>query len=488
MVGRWMRKRFGFALLALGVGVLGWWASGHDALRIQKFVTDRAAEVTAGSIHGAVTTVSGRDIRLSGLLNDTAEQKALMDGLMALPGRRVVTSDATVLETVAPYKMDVTKAEGLVATGFVPTEKTRTALMATLGESAKALVLAAGAPAGWEAAVTAGLAALAPLDFGKMSLSDGALTISGQALSPTEDAAVTAALAELPAGSWTKDVTVLDDGTPAAYSVDYSAASGATIAGKLPKGLDVAAIAAAMGLGSISGTVTQGVLGDAADPGLFGAFKSVLAQLETLTIAIAPDANRVSATVQADADPSAISAALVTGLAGFGISADDISVAVVGQSGENGATRVNAATGLNQRYMGDYWLDIPKITVGLAQCQASVDGVLADGKINFVTNSDQLGDGAVQIINRLGAVMIQCAEQGGLRALIGGHTDSSGDALENLGLSQRRAVTVRRELIARGVAPAALKSLGYGSAQPIADNATDDGKAQNRRTTIVWAE
>ena len=73
-----------------------------------------------------------------------------------------------------------------------------------------------------------------------MSLSDGALTISGQALSPTEDAAVTAALAGLPAGSWTKDVTVLDDGTPAAYSVDYSAASGATIAGKLPKGLDVA--------------------------------------------------------------------------------------------------------------------------------------------------------------------------------------------------------------------------------------------------------
>ena len=213
-----------------------------------------------------------------------------------------------------------------------------------------------------------------------------------------------------------------------------------------------------------------------------------MGQLETLQIAIAPDASAIKATVQADVDAAAVKTALVDGLAGFNIPADNIAVDIAAPSGENGGTRVNAATGANQRYMGDYWLDVPNIQVGLAECQTSVDRVLAASTINFVTNSDELGDGAVNAINALSAVMILCAEQGNLRALIGGHTDSSGDAQANLGLSQRRAVTVRRELISRGVEAGSLKAIGFGAEQPIADNATDEGKALNRRTTIMWAE
>lgn len=483
-----MRKLPGFLILLVGVAGLGWWAKGHDAVRIQNFVTDRAAEVVAGSIHGATTTVSGRDIHLSGILNGADEQTALMDALMALPGRRVVTSDATVLETVAPYSIEVVKGDGLTTAGFVPTEKMRAVLATTLGDAAKGLTLAAGAPASWDAMVSVGLTALGPLNTGKMTLSDTKMVITGEALGPTEEAAVDAALAGLPAGSWTKDITLLDDGTPAVYAIDYSASGGASISGKLLKGLDSASIAQAMGLGSLAGSVTQGLLGDAGDPGLFGVFKGVLGQLETLNIAFSPEAKSVKATVQDDVDAAAIKTALVDGLAAFNVSAGDVSVDIAAPQAENGATRVNAATGTNQRYMGTYWLDVPKINVGLKDCQASVDRVLSEGTINFVTNSDQLGDGAVKVINSLGSVMVICSEQGGLRAVIGGHTDSSGDALANLGLSQRRAVTVRRELIARGVDGTALKSLGYGAEQPIADNATDEGKAKNRRTTIVWAE
>lgn len=483
-----MRKILGIGILVLGVGVLGWWAKGHDALRMQQVVTDRAAEVVAGSIHGATTTVSGRDIQLGGILNGPEEQTALMEALQAVPGRRVVTSDAKVLDTASPFTLEVTKADGLSVKGFVPTEKTRADLAATLGDAASGLTLAAGAPAGWEAMAKAGLAALSPLKTGTMSLSDTTLRIRGEALGPAEKAALDAALAGLPAGSWTQEITLLDDGTPAAYRIDFTAASGASIAGKLPKGLDVAAIASAMGLGAISGTVTQGLLGEATDAVLFGAFKGLLGQLETLNISMAPDARVVTATVQADVDAPAVKSALVEGLAAFDIAAENVAVSVAAPTGENGVTRVNAATGANQRYMGDYWLDVPVIDVGLTDCQASVDRVLGEKTVNFVTNSDQLGDGAVTVINALSAVMIICAEQGGLHAVIGGHTDSSGDALANLGLSQRRAVTVRRELIARGVAATSLKALGYGAQQPIADNATDEGKALNRRTTVVWAE
>ena len=92
------------------------------------------------------------------------------------------------------------------------------------------------------------------------------------------------------------------------------------------------------------------------------------------------------------------------------------------------------------------------------------------------------------VINDLAAVMAVCAEGAGLRAEIGGHTDSSGDATANLGLSQKRAVAVRRELIARGVPAAALRAVGHGADVPVADNASEDGRAKNRRTTITWSK
>jgi len=114
--------------------------------------------------------------------------------------------------------------------------------------------------------------------------------------------------------------------------------------------------------------------------------------------------------------------------------------------------------------------------------------VLTKGTITFVTGSDQLDASALAIINDLAAVMAPCAEEAGLKAVIGGHTDNVGDQVSNLGLSQRRAIAVRREMMDRGVPAASLKALGFGDAQPIADNGTDAGRAANRRTTIQWSK
>ena len=138
--------------------------------------------------------------------------------------------------------------------------------------------------------------------------------------------------------------------------------------------------------------------------------------------------------------------------------------------------------------MGGYWLDMPKIDAGLAGCQAAADGVLAGATVNFLSGSDELDPSAATVINDLAPIMALCAETAGLHAEIGGYTDSSGDPLANLGLSQRRAVAVRLQLVARGVPPAALRAVGHGDADPVADNSTEEGRAKNRRTKITWSQ
>lgn len=68
-----------------------------------------------------------------------------------------------------------------------------------------------------------------------------------------------------------------------------------------------------------------------------------------------------------------------------------------------------------------------------------------------------------------------------VRLEISGHTDSSGDAGQNRALSQQRAEAVRAYLVERGVAAARLDAKGYGADFPIGNNATPEGRAQNRR-------
>ena len=67
---------------------------------------------------------------------------------------------------------------------------------------------------------------------------------------------------------------------------------------------------------------------------------------------------------------------------------------------------------------------------------------------------------------------------------VAGHTDSDGSATANLSLSDRRANTVRDYLIQRGVNPNSITARGYGESQPVADNESAEGKAENRRVEL----
>jgi OOP family OmpA-OmpF porin len=67
---------------------------------------------------------------------------------------------------------------------------------------------------------------------------------------------------------------------------------------------------------------------------------------------------------------------------------------------------------------------------------------------------------------------------------IGGHTDNVGNDADNLKLSQQRAEAIRQYLIKKGIQPARVIAKGYGASEPVADNATAEGRQNNRRTEV----
>lgn len=68
---------------------------------------------------------------------------------------------------------------------------------------------------------------------------------------------------------------------------------------------------------------------------------------------------------------------------------------------------------------------------------------------------------------------------------IEGHTDSTGNAARNLELSRARAASVVAAITAAGIDAGRLEAAGFGDTRPVADNATDDGRARNRRVELV---
>lgn len=71
-----------------------------------------------------------------------------------------------------------------------------------------------------------------------------------------------------------------------------------------------------------------------------------------------------------------------------------------------------------------------------------------------------------------------------LRAEVAGHTDDRGSAAHNRRLSRQRAEAVREWLVAAGIDASALTARGYGEERPLASNATDEGRAINRRVVL----
>ena len=118
-----------------------------------------------------------------------------------------------------------------------------------------------------------------------------------------------------------------------------------------------------------------------------------------------------------------------------------------------------------------------QLSVNLAE-QKIIDDALKNRIIEFESGSAILTDAGQQILDEMA---IALNKVGAKKVKIIGHTDSSGDAAKNTLLSQERAVAVQTYLVGKSIAADRLSTEGKGSMQPVADNATAEGRRKNRR-------
>ena len=123
----------------------------------------------------------------------------------------------------------------------------------------------------------------------------------------------------------------------------------------------------------------------------------------------------------------------------------------------------------------------------MAQGKLIFQETLRNEEAKFKFDSAELSDEAKAALD--GFVQTLIAEDRGVYLEIQGHTDSTGEDSVNLSLGKRRAQAVMEYLHKQYRIPLhRMEVISYGSAQPIADNATRDGRSQNRRVVILVYE
>jgi OOP family OmpA-OmpF porin len=130
------------------------------------------------------------------------------------------------------------------------------------------------------------------------------------------------------------------------------------------------------------------------------------------------------------------------------------------------------ATSLNPNYMVKNSLQVA------APQQNVLDKTLADRTIEFESGSANITPRGTLVLDEMAAAMRSMGKQ---KFEVVGHTDNIGSRAYNLALSSARADAVKGYLVAKGIDGGAITTRGDGPDRPVATNATDMGRARNRR-------
>ena len=201
---------------------------------------------------------------------------------------------------------------------------------------------------------------------------------------------------------------------------------------------------------------------------------NVISKVTTVAGSTAPDAAALGASVKA-----------LAGLGDFGLGYDLKSLTAVGKAADDAAKK-SAADALPAAWPKGA---NPAINISVGDDAGASCGTLGDAikvamastKVTFGTGSAALAGDSHAVLDKVAALVKGCA---GVKLAVTGYTDKSGNAADNLKLSEARAQSVADYLAKAGIDKASMTVSGKGDADPIADN-TWPAAAANRRVKIT---
>lgn len=408
-------------------------------------------------------------------ITDSAEQKRQLERelrAIAPEGVQLVMNISAPRPVITPFTLRfVADADGArFDSCSADTDRARTQILraaqAAGVEGSSVCQVGLGTPTPrWAEAVGLAIAAVKELGSGSITFSDADVTLL--------------AGSEVPQATFDKVVGDLETGLPDVFSLTSTLEKKET-ATQGPA--EFTAVLAEDGKVELRGRLTDEMQRQAVDAFARSAFAGAEVLTATRVDETLPDGwpVRVLAGLKALAEVETgkllVRADLVevTGVTGSKEARGKITQILSGALGQGQTFRVNV------RY--DEALDPIASLPTPEECAANVNAVIARTKITFTPSSAEIATTARPVLDELAAILTNCPP---MQMEIGGHTDSQGSEGGNQALSQARAEAVLLALQGRRVDVSGMTATGYGEAQPIADNKTEEGREANRRIEFV---
>jgi OmpA-OmpF porin, OOP family len=426
---------------------------------VERDLTARAGAALANSVLDKTQiSVSGRDVTLSADAFSEEGRRSAVDKIAAVPGVRLVQDQTELIARAQPFVWSIERdVVHVTLGGNAPLPATRNRLLdaargvASGTEVVDQMALARGAPQRFDAGALLLIDQIPRLKEGRLSMSDTEVTLTGTAREIGGREAIVAALKNLPEGYSIAKNEI--KAPPYLFQVNKDpVASTLTLSGYVPDNAAHAAIVAAVGRKFVGEKIVDNLKASVGAPqGFLSAVSRALtglSRLSTGTLTIQDRDLQLSGDTLYPGVPEQISGDLTANLPQGWKPKADLSVKPV-------ASPVNATV-----------------------CQELLADILKKSTIRFETGKADIDPDSVGLLDRLIEVVLRCPNSA---IEIDGHTDSAGDPEANLALSTRRAQAVLDYFVKAGVPRERMTAIGYGSTVPLADNDTDEGKAQNRR-------
>jgi OOP family OmpA-OmpF porin len=405
--------------------------------------------------------VAGRDVSLGAEAFAEEGRRSAVTAVEAVSGVRLVNDETRLVPEARPFVWSAERDVARVTLGGnAPLPATRGKLLetarATLGvEIADQMTLARGAPPRFESVAQLLLEQIGKLQDGKVTISDAGVSLSGMARDLGGREAIASALKNLPDGF---KVAANDVKAPPYVFQAYKdpVAVTLTLSGYVPDDKIHAAIIASASRKFFSEKVVDNLKTSIGAPGGFSAAvmpaMGALSRLSTGTLVVSDREVKLSGDALYDAAAAQIRAGLGKDFPqGFQFKSD--------VSTKPAAAPVDATV-----------------------CQQLFTELLGKAKIRFESGRAAIDPDSAGLLDHLVETASRCPTA---NIEVAGHTDTDGDDAANQELSERRAQAVVDDLVKAGLPADRFTAVGYGSAQPVASNDTEDGKAQNRRIEFV---